>query len=74
MLIYGVFLIAGMPNPSPAPLTMLILGGTRALLARAAEFIVWFNDRRQAPLHQDPFTALVDDELTSLQSGSQGKG
>jgi hypothetical protein len=28
MLIFGAFLIAGMANPSPDPVTMLILGGT----------------------------------------------
>ena len=36
-----VFLIAGMANPSPDPLTMLILSGTCAVLVEAAEFIVW---------------------------------
>jgi Sec-independent protein secretion pathway component TatC len=41
MLIFGVFLIAGMANPSPDPVTMLILGGACALLVEAAEFLVW---------------------------------
>jgi len=49
VLIFGVFLIAGMANPSPDPITMLILGGACAALVEAAEFIVWRHDRRQAP-------------------------
>jgi sec-independent protein translocase protein TatC len=53
ILIFGVFLIAGMANPSPDPLTMLILGGTCALLVEAAEVIVWFNDRRRARRRPD---------------------
>jgi sec-independent protein translocase protein TatC len=73
-LIFGVFLIAGMANPSPDPLTMLILGGTCALLVEAAEFIVWANDRRRARLHPDPFTGLADDELSPLPSVGRGRG
>ena len=73
-LIFGVFLIAGMANPSPDPLTMLILGGTCALLVEAAEFIVWAHDRRRARLHPDPFTGLADDELSPLPSAGRGKG
>jgi sec-independent protein translocase protein TatC len=74
MLIFGVFLIAGMANPSPDPLTMLILGGTCALLVEAAEFIVWSHDRRRARLHPDPYAGLADDELSSLPSGGPGEG
>ena len=74
VLIFGVFLIAGMANPSPDPVTMLILGGTCALLVEAAELIVWSNDRRRARLHPDPYTGLADDELSPLQSSGPGKG
>jgi sec-independent protein translocase protein TatC len=59
LLIFGVFLIAGMANPSPDPLTMLILGGTCALLVEAAELIVWSNDRRRARQQPDPYTGLA---------------
>ena len=69
VLIFGVFLIAGMANPSPDPVTMLILGGTCAVLVEAAELIVWSNDRRRARLHPDPYTGLADDELSPLPSG-----
>jgi sec-independent protein translocase protein TatC len=73
LLIFGVFLIAGMANPSPDPLTMLILGGACAVLVEAAEVIVWANDRRRARLHPDPYTDLADDELSPLPSGGRGK-
>ena len=73
-LIFSVFLIAGIANPSPDPVTMLILGGTCAVLVEAAELIVWSNDRRQARLHPDPYTGLADDELSPLPSGGRGEG
>jgi sec-independent protein translocase protein TatC len=72
-LIFGVFLIAGAANPSPDPVTMLILGGTCAVLVEAAEFIVWSNDRRRARLHPDPYAGLADDELSLLQPGGRGR-
>jgi sec-independent protein translocase protein TatC len=71
-LIFAVFLIAGMANPSPDPVTMLILGGTCAVLVEAAEVIVWSNDRRRARLHPDPYTGLADDELSPLPSAGGG--
>ena len=57
MILFGVFLIAGMANPSPDPITMLILGGACAALVEVAEFIVWSNDRRRARLHPSPYAA-----------------
>ncbi len=62
-----MFLIAGLANPSPDPLTMLILGGACAALVEVAEFIVWANDRRRARLHPDPYTGLADDDLSPLE-------
>ena len=67
VLIFGVFLIAGMANPSPDPITMLILGGGCAALVEVAEFIVWSNDRRRARLHPDPYADLADDELSPIE-------
>jgi sec-independent protein translocase protein TatC len=69
MLIFGTFLIAGIANPSPDPITMLILGGACALLVEVAELIVWSNDRRRARLHPDPYAGLADDELSPLDLG-----
>ncbi len=66
VMIFGVFLIAGMANPSPDPITMLILGGACAALVEVAEFIVWSNDRRRARLHPDPYAGLADDELSPI--------
>jgi sec-independent protein translocase protein TatC len=73
VLIFGVFLIAGAANPSPDPVTMLILGGTCAVLVEAAELIVWSTDRRRARLHPDPYAGLADDELSPLSSGGRGR-
>jgi len=66
VMLFGVFLIAGMANPSPDPITMLILGGACAALVEVAEFIVWTNDRRRARLHPDPYAGLADDELSPI--------
>jgi sec-independent protein translocase protein TatC len=66
VMIFAVFLIAGMANPSPDPITMLILGGACAALVEVAEFIVWRNDRRRARLHPDPYAGLADDDLSPL--------
>jgi sec-independent protein translocase protein TatC len=72
VLIFAMFLFAGMANPSPDPVTMLILGGACAVLVEAAEFLVWAHDRRRARLHPDPYAGLADDELSPLQSGGAG--
>lgn len=63
-----------MANPSPDPLTMLILGGACALLVEAAEGMVWSHDQRQARLHPDPSTDLADNELPRLQFDGRRKG
>ena len=69
VMIFAVFLIAGIANPSPDPVTMLILGGACALLVEVAELIVWRHDRRKARLHPDPYAGLADDELSPLDLG-----
>ena len=66
VLIFAVFLVAGIANPSPDPMTMLILGGICAAMVEAAEFVVWSNDRRRARRHPDPYAGLADDELSPL--------
>ncbi len=72
VMIFGVFLIAGMANPSPDPITMLILGGACAALVEVAEFIVWTNDRRRARQHPSPYAGLPDDELSPLNPDDSG--
>jgi sec-independent protein translocase protein TatC len=69
VMIFAVFLVAGIANPSPDPITMLILGGACVALVEVAEFIVWSNDRRRARLHPDPYAGLADDELAPIELG-----
>jgi sec-independent protein translocase protein TatC len=66
VLIFVVFVVAGIANPSPDPITMLILGGACVALVEAAELIVWSNDRRRARLHPSPYAGLADDELSPI--------
>ena len=74
VLIFAIFLIAGIVNPSPDPWTMLILGGLAVALVEVAEVFVYFNDKRRARLRPDPYTDLADDELSPLQLDGRGKG
>jgi sec-independent protein translocase protein TatC len=67
VMIFCVFLIAGIANPSPDPVTMLILGGACVALVEVAELIVWQNDKRRARLRPDPYAGLDDDELSPIE-------
>jgi sec-independent protein translocase protein TatC len=69
MMIFGAFLFAGIANPSPDPLSMLLLAAPCVLLVEVAEVIVWANDRRRARLNPDPYVGLADDELAPLEMG-----
>jgi sec-independent protein translocase protein TatC len=71
LLIFGIFLLAGIVNPSPDPWTMLLLGGLAVLLTELAEVFVYFNDKRRARLHPDPYAGLSDDELSTLDDTDQ---
>ena len=73
VLIFLVFVIAAIANPSPDPITMLILGGACAALVEVAEFIVWRNDRRRARLHPDPYAGLADDEPSPVPAAGRGR-
>ena len=73
VMIFAVFLVAGMANPSPDPITMLILGGACVLLVEVAEFIVWSHDRRRPRRHPDPYATLADDELSSIELEDAGR-
>ncbi len=72
VVIFVVFLIAGIANPSPDPITMLILCGACAALVEVAEFVIWRHDRRRARLHPDPYADLADDELSPLDLDDTG--
>ena len=73
VMLFAVFLVAGMANPSPDPITMLILGGACVLLVEVAEFIVWSHDRRRARLHPDPYAGLADNQLSPLELEDVGR-
>jgi sec-independent protein translocase protein TatC len=66
LLIFGVFLLSGIVNPSPDPTTMLILGGVAVALVEIAEIFVYFNDKRRA--RRDPYADLADDELAPVDA------
>lgn len=65
IMIFSVFLFAGIACPSPDPLTMLMLALPCLVLVEVAELIIWANDRRRAnrpSLYED----LADDDLAPL--------
>ena len=48
IIIFLIFVFAGIASPSPDPLTMLMLGGVVIVLVEAAEVFIWLNDKRYA--------------------------
>ena len=67
MMIFGAFLFAGIANPSPDPVSMMLLALPCVLLVEVAEIIVWANDRRRARL-PGAYAGLADDELAPLET------
>ncbi len=65
LMIFGVFLFAGVATPSPDPITMLLLALPCVLLVEVAELIIWANDRRIARM-PSPYAGLSDDEISPL--------
>jgi sec-independent protein translocase protein TatC len=65
MMIFGVFVFAGIATPSPDPLTMLMLAAPCVLLVELAEVIVWAHNRNLAR-RPDPYAGLSDDEAAPL--------
>jgi sec-independent protein translocase protein TatC len=68
VIIFLVFVFAGIASPSPDPLTMLMLGGVVVALVEVAEVIIFFNDRRYTRLHPDLNANLADDELSPVEA------
>ena len=66
LIIFLVFVFAGIASPSPDPLTMLLLGGIVVVLVEAAELIIYLNDKRYARNHPDVNAGLADDELSPI--------
>ena len=79
IMIFGVFLFAGVATPSPDPVTMLLLAVPCVVLLEVAEVIVWANDRRIAR-RPSPYEGLADDELSpidltgTMEMDSDGNG
>jgi len=64
MMIFGVFLFAGVATPSPDPITRLLLALPCVVLVEVAEVIIWAHDKRVA--RQSPYAGLSDDEVSPL--------
>jgi sec-independent protein translocase protein TatC len=67
LILFLVFVFAGIASPSPDPLTMLLLGGVVAVLVEVAELLIYFNDKRYARNHPDLYADLADDELAPIE-------
>jgi sec-independent protein translocase protein TatC len=67
LMIFLVFVICGLVNPSPDPATMLLLGGIAVALVEVAEVFIYFNDKRRARHSSDPYANLSDDELAPIE-------
>jgi sec-independent protein translocase protein TatC len=67
LIIFLVFVFAGIASPSPDPLTMLLLGGVVVALVEIAEVLIYLNDKRYARNHPDLYEDLADDELAPLE-------
>jgi len=65
LMIFAVFVFAGIASPSPDPLTMLLLAVPCLVLVEIAEVIIWMNDRRRAA-RPSMYEGLADDEVAPL--------
>jgi sec-independent protein translocase protein TatC len=68
IIIFLVFVFAGIASPSPDPMTMLLLGGVVVVLVEVAEVLIYLNDKRYARNHPDLYAGLSDDELSPIDS------
>ena len=68
LVIFLIFVFAGIASPSPDPITMLLLGGTVVVLVEVAEVLMYFIDKRYARNHPDPYAELADDELAPIET------
>ncbi len=65
MIIFLVFVFAGIASPSPDPITMLLLAVPCVVLVLAADLLIWLNDRRRARI-PSPYAGLGDDEASPI--------
>jgi sec-independent protein translocase protein TatC len=66
LMLFGAFLFAGIANPSPDPLSMMLLAVPCVVLVEVAEVVIYFNDRRRARV-PDPYADLADDQAAPLE-------
>jgi sec-independent protein translocase protein TatC len=71
VMIFAVFVFAGIATPSPDPLTMLLLAAPCIVLVEVAEVLIWAHDRSLAR-RPDPYASLSDDEATPLDLDPYG--
>jgi sec-independent protein translocase protein TatC len=71
LMIFAAFVFAGIANPSPDPISMLLLAAPCVVLVEVAEVVIYFNDRRRA-LIPDPYAELSDDEASPLETSETG--
>jgi sec-independent protein translocase protein TatC len=65
IMIFSVFVFAGIASPSPDPLTMLLLAVPCVVLIEIAEILIWANDRRRAN-RPSMYAGLADDQPSPL--------
>jgi len=68
MILFLIFVFAGIASPSPDPITMLLLGGVVVALVEVAEIVIYFNDKRYARNHPDLYADLADNELAPVET------
>ena len=66
LMLFAAFVFAGIANPSPDPISMLLLAIPCVILVEVAEVIIWANDRRRARI-PDPYAGLADDDISPLE-------
>jgi sec-independent protein translocase protein TatC len=68
LIIFLIFVFAGIASPSPDPITMLVLGGVVVVLVEVAEVLIYLNDKRWARTHPDLYAGLSDNELAPVEA------
>lgn len=65
ILIFLVFVFAGIASPSPDPYTMLFLGTACVALIEVSELIIFLNDKRRG--RGEPYAGLSEEEFAELR-------
>jgi sec-independent protein translocase protein TatC len=73
IMIFAVFVFAGIASPSPDPVTMLLLAIPCVVLIELAELIIWSHDRRRARIPSQ-YAGLSDDEASPLDMDVPPRG